>query len=611
MAQALEIKELADVLGEPHLLASFIANKYQEWQSYRQMWLDRTKEAREYVFATDTSTTTNSSLPWKNKTHTPKLCQIRDNLHANYMAALFPQEYSIVWEGDDRDSELKEKRIVIEEYMRNKMRQAKFRSTVSNLIYDWIDYGNVFAMPVFVADYKKDTVTGEEFPIYVGPDIKRISPLDIVFDPTADKFENSPKIIRTVKNIGSLLSDIEEHPELQYLQEGIDKMIDARQKMSGIAEGDFSKNDMFQIDGFTSWWNYFNSSCVEILDFYGDAYDPVANKLYKKHLISIVDRHWIVRNHADESWLGSPPIRHCGWRTRQDNLYAMGPLENLVGMQYRIDHLENAKADAFDLIVHPVMKIKGFVEPFAYGPGAEIYVGDEGDVEFMQPDATCLQADNQIALYEAKMEEMAGAPRQAMGFRTPGEKTAYEVQILENGANRVFLNKSSYFEEVFLEIILNDMLELSRRNLNENDTIRVLDDESGAIIFKKITREDLTANGKIRPVGARHFALYATLVQNLTQMMSSPLGQDQAVLVHLSGKRIAEIMEQFLGLEKYHIFGDNIRLLEMAETERFKATASQMLQQEQQAADPEGQYQPQVDDKGKPVQPQAAGVPTQ
>jgi hypothetical protein len=27
----------------------------------------------------------------------------------------------------------------------------------------------------------------------------------------------------------------------------------------------------------------------------------------------------------------------------------MGPLDNLVGLQYRIDHLENAKADALDL----------------------------------------------------------------------------------------------------------------------------------------------------------------------------------------------------------------------------------------------------------------------
>jgi hypothetical protein len=606
MAQALE---LHDIIGTPDTLAVQIANKYQEWQNYRAQWLDTVKEIREYVFATSTKTTTNQTLPWKNSVHIPKLCQIRDNLHANYMAALFPSEYAITWEGDDEDSQAKDKRLMIENYMQNKMRMSKFRTTVSDLLYDWIDFGNVFAMPVFVADYKTDVTTGEKFPTYIGPKLERISPLDLVFDPTAASFEASPKIVRSVKNIGTWLSEIEEKPELAYLKEGLDKMRDARRKMSGYAEGDFAKNEAFQIDGFTSWWNYFSSSYVEVLDFYGDLYVHETGELKRDHLITVVDRMYVVRDKSDESWLGCPTIRHCGWRSRPDNLYSMGPLENLVGMQYRIDHLENAKSDAYDLIIHPVIKIKGFCEPFVYGPGEEIHVGDEGDAAFMAPDVTMLSADTQVQLIEAKMEEMAGAPKQAMGFRTPGEKTAYEIQVLENGANRIFLNKSSYFEEVFLEPLLNDMLELARRNLNEQDTIRVLDDASGAVLFQGITREDLTANGKIRPVGARHFAQYATLVQNITQLYNSAVGQDPAVQAHLSGKKIAEVMERLLGFERFGIFGDNIRLLEMAETERLKQSIQMMMQNEQQAVDPEGRFAPPTDEKGQPVNNGAMGMP--
>jgi len=596
LANALEIE---DVIGTPDNLATIIAGQYQEWTNFRSLWLDTIKEIREYVFATDTTQTTNASLPWKNKVHIPKLCQIRDNLHANYMSALFPNEYAIQWEGDDDDAEEKSKRQLIEQYMQNKMRQSKFRTEVSKLVYDFIDFGNVFAMPQFVAEYKEDPRTGERFPVFVGPKVQRISPLDIVFDPTAATFESAPKIIRTVKNIGSFLSEIESKPELKYLEEGILKMRECRQKMSGYSEGDFQKNDAFIMDGFTSWWNYFSSSYVEVLDFYGDLYDAETGELKRSHLVSVVDRMWVVRDHADESWLGSPPIRHCGWRPRQDNLYAMGPLENLIGMQYRIDHLENAKSDAFDLIVHPVMKIKGFVEPFSYGPGAEIYVGDEGDVAFMAPDVTMLQADTQVAIYEAKMEEMAGAPKQAMGFRTPGEKTAYEIQVLENGANRIFLNKTSYFEEVFLEPLLNDMLELARRNFNEEDTIRVLDD-SGAVLFKKIRKDDLSASGKIRPVGARHFAQNAQMIQNLTSFYSSAIGQDPAVLVHLSGKKIAEISEHLLGIERFSIYGENVRLMEQVETQKMMDTAKTIMAQEQDAVDPEGVYAPDPEAKPQP-----------
>ena len=80
--------DIEDIVSRDTLAMS-IADKYQEWGMYRDEWISEKKELRDYIFATDTSTTSNSSLPWKNKTTLPKLCQIRDNLHANYMAALF------------------------------------------------------------------------------------------------------------------------------------------------------------------------------------------------------------------------------------------------------------------------------------------------------------------------------------------------------------------------------------------------------------------------------------------------------------------------------------------------------------------------------------------
>ncbi len=302
----------------------------------------------------------------------------------------------------------------------------------------------------------------------------------------------------------------------------------------------------------------------------------------------MVDRSIVIRNQSNENWLGVPPIRHAGWRIRQDNLYAMGPLDNLVGLQHRIDHLENAKADAFDMILHPVLKITGYVEDFEYGPGERIYAGEEGDVAFMNPDVTFLQADTQIMMYEAKMEEMAGAPKQAVGFRTPGEKTAYEVQSLENGANRVFVNKTSHFESVFLEPLFNDMLELARRNLDEFDEIRVMDEETQAVTFTKVTKEDITARGRIRPIGARHFAQNAQIVQNMTNFANSPIGQDPLVMAHFSGQRLALAMEHLLGLEKFKIYQPNIRIHEQAQLAKLSGDLDQAVMEDQtRGMDPE------------------------
>ena len=195
-----------------------------------------------------------------------------------------------------------------------------------------------------------------------------------------------------------------------------------------------------------------------------------------------------------------------------------------MGMQYRIDHLENLKADVFDQIAHPITKIKGTtVEAFEWGPGVQIECGEEGDVEVLHPDTTALNADMQIDHLMARMEELAGAPKQAMGIRTPGEKTKYEVQVLENGAGRIFSAKVNWFEKNILEPLLNSMLEESRRNLVA-DTFKTTDPETGADIFVDITREDLMSAGNLRPVGSRHFAEQAKFIQELDHTLQTVQG---------------------------------------------------------------------------------------
>lgn len=567
--------ELEEAMG-PERLAKQVSELYTTWEMYRNVWLSGTKEVREYIFATDTRHTTNTSNPWKNSVHIPKLCQLRDNLQANYMAAMFPNDRPINWEGDDQDADAVEKRKVIEAYMENKMRMSKFRTEVAKCVNDFIDYGNCFAMVEFVAESTEDPIMGETIPGFVGPRMVRVSPLDIVFDPTALRFEDTPKIVRSLKTLASLKSEIESRPEVGYMDEVFKKVNDKRHQFQGTTAADYTKNAQFQVDGFGSWVDYMNSDYVEVLDFYGDIYDAETGELQKNRVVTVVDRWLVVRNETNPSWFGTAPIFHVGWRLRPDNLYAMGPLDNLVGMQYRIDHLENAKSDAYDLIVHPVIKVVGLVEDFDYEPGARIFVGDDGDVDFMRPDTTMLSADTQIAMYEAKMEEMAGAPKQAMGFRTPGEKTAYEVQILENGANRIFLNKTSYFEEMFLEPIINTMLEVARRNMGPSEVIRVVDDQFGAVAFMNITKEDITARGKIRPIGARHFARNANIIQNLTQLANSVIGQDAAVMNHISGLKLAKVVEELLGLERFDLVQENVRVMENAKTQQMMGAAQQV-----------------------------------
>ncbi len=559
-------------------MAAQIANNFTHWDSARVSWKEIVKEVREYIFATDTRSTSAGRLGWKNSTHVPKTCQLREILYTNLMAAVFPNTDSISWEGDDQSSQTKEKRQTIEAYMRNKLRQSGFNLELAKCLLDYLDYGNCFATVDYKVDKIKDGISGETHNGYIGPELVRISPEDIVFDPTAARFENTPKIIRSIKSLADLKIEIEDYPEKGYYADAFTKAVELRGKMSmASALGEVAKNSQFQVDGFSSWTDYWMSDRVELLDFYGDIYDKETDTLYKNYCITVVDRAYIIRKAPLDNWFGKAPFFHAGWRVRPDNLYAQGPFDNIIGMQYRIDHLENCKADGVDLIIHPVLKIKGSVEHFDYKPGAKIYTSEEGDVEFMHPDATILNLDTQIDRYSLLMEEMAGAPKQSIGQRTPGEKTAYEMQILENGANRVFINKASYFEETFMEPILNAMLEAARRNIGFAETIRIEDEDFNFEEFLTVTKEDITAVGKIRPIGARRFARNANLLQNLTQLSASPLYQDPAIAVHFSGKKMAELIENLLGIERLDLVSDNVRVIESIETQQMQSDGQQVL----------------------------------
>ena len=93
------------------------------------------------------------------------------------------------------------------------------------------------------------------------------------------------------------------------------------------------------------------------------------------------------------------------------------------------------------------------------------------------------------------------------------------------------------------------MLEMAKRTLNTYDVARVIDDDLGVESFLKITKEDITAKGKIRPIGSRHFAARAQLVQNLTGLLGGHSGGDidkgRANSIKLIAKVLRKLNQNF------------------------------------------------------------------
>jgi hypothetical protein len=210
----------------------------------------------------------------------------------------------------------------------------------------------------------------------------------------------------------------------------------------------------------------------------------------------------------------------------------------------------------------------------------KIQLGADGTVTFARPDATALQADFQISEIMNKMEELAGAPRQAMGIRTPGEKTKYEVQVLENGSGRIFQNKASWFEKNLIEPLFNSMLSSSIQAMSETDQDVIREEEDdGTVLFKTITKADLSGKGNLRPMGARHFAEKARFVQELSQTLQA-MQNVEAIKPHISGLKSAMAFSEALGWTKMGIVQENIAIHERAETEKVAAAAAETVEAE-------------------------------
>lgn len=578
-----KVLELSNIIS-PDLLATRLTERWIQWDTLRNVKKVDWEEVRRYVYATDTTQTTNNQLPWKNKTTVPKLCQINDNLYANYIATMFPpQAKNVIWEANEVNATSQDKRNAIENYMAWCMDQPNFKVEMDKLVLDYIHFGNSFGTVEWVdkrVEMPDRTQVG-----FVGPSIRRISPLDIVMNPTAEDFLSSPKLVRSIISLGELrdlLSRMTNDENRETLENLYDYLINIRFHARTF-QGDWIQRDhLYQMDGFTSFRAYLLSEFVEVLTFYGDWYDFYTDHFEKNRVITVIDRHKLISNLPNPSYFGYPPIYHSPWRRKVDNLWGMGPLDNLLGMQYRLDHLENMRADVIDLTTYPVQMVKGFVEEYTWQPGEKIFVGEEGEVTLVSPQTNIIGANLEIQQLKDDMEVMAGAPKEAMGFRTPGEKTKYEVQSLENAAARIFQNKIKQFEEQIVEPLLNAMLEMARRNIVGSTTIKVFDDQSKATIFQELSVEDITGIGRIRPMAARHYAEQAQLVQNLTQLAASNLWP--TVQPHFSGVNLAKMFERNFNLEEFKIVFPYVALSEQMQGQQRAMAMEQIMHQQNATA---------------------------
>ncbi len=533
-----------------------VSEQWSELQSKRSVNRSKWEEIEAYLFATDTQ---NLQLGMHDhSTHIPITAEFKEELESLIFSALYPSEDFLGWRPYDSQAASKQKREKILAYIKNRHALNGFDKTLRKLVQDVVIYGNAFVQVVH-----RTSNTGG----YSGPQPMRISPYDIVFDPSATNFKDTAKILRVVKPIG----DFHKWCTEQGIEDEIrDKVIQRRYQKSVGSFIDVNKNNQFLPDGFTSLQSYYDSGVVELLFMYGDIYDEDKGVLLVNQCYVVADRVTVV--HSFEA--KDVHIFKASWSEKPDNLWSQGPLDKIIGMNYQINHRENSKSDALDRYIHPDRVFIGDVEEvYDSETGQTRYLAPEGGgVTDLSPDTTVLTADMHIDRLTAQSRAAAGLPPQLQGFRTQGEKTLGEVNSLMDAGMRKFIHKAEQFEIDLLEPMIRSEIILARENFTSMVQAQTVD-ENGLPTFLEVTEEDLKSNGVLVPIGARRFNLQNKQLNMINTLANSNLGQ--LIGGHMNTYALAQAVEELGGLQGFGIVEQFAAVDEQAEMQQHAAVAEQ------------------------------------
>lgn len=570
MSKLNEVVSMMGGVGTESSFVDYLVNLYTNFKNSRSKWEEENDEVSKFVFATDTRSTVQQSATFKNTTTIPKLAQVRNNIITSYEEHLFPTTDWIQWDAATQDAATKEKADIVKSYVQTKAADSNLKGIAQLLVQDWTDKGFCAAEVVFCNEKTQD-VNGNPVQAYYGARARRLNPNDVVYDVLAPDLETATKVVRSVYSLGGLKKLSIDNPEVLSPEE-FESIKRRRHEVRGALVDANGKEKylvrQLQRAGFGDIVEYMLSDQYELLTFYGNFYDEDNDILYDNHRIQVLDRAIVLKKEPITSLTGKHSVKIAVWEFREGTLAPIGPLHRIVGLQYKLDKLENQRADKFDQLINPTTVERGDVTFYGVRgePGGHYKVEEGGDVTELVESAVVLQADTQIQFTLALMDDLSGNPKESIGQRTPGEKTRFEVQLLDSGQNKMFRNKVKKFEDEMLSPILQEFLAIGRRNISQTDLIKLYDNEMNTVVFQQITRDDLNISGRLRAAGATIFAERANALQNLTNLANTNVMN--LTQQHWSRIKMAKTVEELSGLKQYEMVFPNIGIQEDEQTKR-------------------------------------------
>jgi len=286
---------------------------------------------------------------------------------------------------------------------------------------------------------------------------------------------------------------------------------------------------------------------VEIIECWGTIEtnkEAGGKEAYTSFVGAIANRGKLCRFEPSYFWSGKSPNGLCKYRDVPGQVYGIGALEPVLGLQDLINVRVNQLIDIVSFSVNPEYKAvdDGIVEDqFSSAPNKVHWVGVIDNLVPLQKDFQSLNAAMaDVEMLKAEFRNMVKSVGSGIG--TQGEsatKTRQAGAAIGGDLGKI----ATYIEDSALAPIIDLMIELNAQYLPPGTAVRMMED--GQPLIKQLSPESLRKGWVCRVTGTRHTLDKQERLDKLmmfTQLvMGSPLATAAVDLLELFKKIYGEL----------------------------------------------------------------------
>lgn len=278
--------------------------------------------------------------------------------------------------------------------------------------------------------------------------------------------------------------------------------------------------DDFEVDRYRAFgMDMPKSTEVELLEAWGTmeipgSYDGSEEKTYVSHVCTVANRSTLIRFEPTFLWSGDAPVQLATYRDVPGQVYGIGQLEPLLGLQDLVNVRANQNVDIVAFTTNPEYKAvdDGIIKTnLVSAPNKVHLVGDINNLIPLEKNTQGLQLSFQDVEYLQREFGAMAKSQSPMGGKS--SESATKSSLDAGAVNTDVAKIAAHIEDTVLFKTVDLFVQLNAQFLPKGTMVKSL--QSGKVTFKEISPEVIRRGWLVKIRGSQYVADRQERTQNL------------------------------------------------------------------------------------------------